>query len=107
MTDIDRSSAGHMAGSRDLVTMSQAVEALIALAGETSRPVVRLADESGVLRITGAVSSVDAFETIVALAEVFTGRPVVAELDVRPHLRVGSSSLMAHTSNTEIKRKCP
>ncbi len=107
MTDIDRSSAGHMAGSRDLVTMPRAVEALIALAGETSRPVVRFADDSGVLRITGAVSSVDAFETIVALAEVFTGRRVVAELDVRPHLRVGSSSLTAPAHNTEIERKSP
>ena len=88
MVDLEPVPAGHTAGSLDHLVLPESIEALIASAGERTGVDLRVAVDGSTLHIAGDVSSVDAFETIVALAEVYSGLRVVPELTVRPRLRI-------------------
>lgn len=106
--DLELVTAGRTGGSMAQLDLPETVEALIASAGDKTRPSLRVADDGGNLHISGEVSNVDAFETIVALAEVYSGLRVVSELTVRPRLRVRSPSWAADTTAThEFERKLP
>lgn len=107
MMDLQCVPAGSLAGRWAHLDLPKAVEALIAPAGGNARPNLRVADDRGALRITGDVGCMDAFETIVALAEVYSGQRVVAELTVRPCLRVRSSSPATGAPITDFERKFP
>ncbi|QEE47705.1 hypothetical protein FVA81_25230 [Rhizobium sp. WL3] len=105
MMDLQCVPAGSLAGRWVHLDLPKAVEALIEPAGRDARSNLRVAEDSGDLRITGDAACMDAFETIVALAEVYSGRRVVAELTIRPHLRVRSSSAGTGALITDFERK--
>jgi hypothetical protein len=105
--ELVRVPAGSLAGRWAHLDLPKAVEALIAPAGEWSRPKLQVARDGGALRIIGDVGSVDAFETVVALAEVYSGQRVVTELTIRPRLRVQPSLSMAGDPLIEFERKNP
>jgi hypothetical protein len=102
--DLERVPAGSLAGRWAHLDLPKAVEALIAPVGQGSRPNLQVANDGGVLHITGDVACVDALETIIALAEVYSGQRVVAELSVRPRMRVEPHHSVVGASNTEFER---
>lgn len=74
-------------------SLCAALEALLAWTEGLDSCRIRVTAEGGKIVLTGDVSSKSALETAVLVAEVFTCRPVIADLAVRPRLFAVPSGL--------------
>ncbi|MDQ0457225.1 BON domain-containing protein [Rhizobium paknamense] len=67
-------------------SLCAALEALLAWTEGLEACRIRVVGEEGRIILTGEVSSKNAMETAIVVAEVFTCRTVVADLAVRPRI---------------------
>ena len=65
-------------------SLRAALQSLLAYGQGLEACTIDVSVEDGRVILSGEVSSLDAFETAIAVAEVFSGRTVVPDLAIRP-----------------------
>lgn len=65
-----------------------ALQSILAYAQGLEKSSITCALEDGRIVLTGEVDSTDTLETAIAIAEVFTGRSVLADLAVQPRIHL-------------------
>lgn len=77
-----------MRGNPQDYSVCAALQSILAYAQGLEKSSISCAFEDGRIVLTGEVDSLDALETAIAVAEVFTGRTVVADLSVQPRIHL-------------------
>ncbi len=76
-------------------SLCAALQSLLAYAKGLERCSITVSCPTGRIMLSGEVDSLDAMETAIAVAEVFTGRPVSIDLSVTPRSSVVAGLLSA------------
>ena len=78
-----------------------ALQAILAYAQGLEKSSISCAFENGRIVLTGEVESLDALETAIVIAEVFSGLPVVANLAVQPRLHLPRYLALSDTASPQ------
>lgn len=65
-------------------SLCAALQAMIAYGRGLEKSQITVSMADGRILLSGEVDTLDAYDTAVVIAEVFTGRPVMADLAVKP-----------------------
>lgn len=76
-----------ISGNPQDCSLCAALRSILAYAQGLERSTIECSSEGGRIFLSGEVDSLDALETAIAVAEVFSGRTVVADLSIQPRVR--------------------